>query len=91
MVAYATVFFGGAIVGFILLWLGHIGPAQKPLKCKILSIGKRLGQQKELLLSASFAVTLGVLPYVIRIEEFILANELGLDEVALFHVAQLAV
>ena len=27
---------------------------------------------------------------VIRIEKFILANELGLDEVALFHVAQLA-
>ena len=47
--------------------------------------------KKSLLLAAlPFAVTLGVLPYVIRIEKFILANELGLDEVALFHVAQLA-
>ena len=37
-----------------------------------------------------FAITLGILPYVIRIEKFILAGYMGIDAAALFHVAQLA-
>jgi O-antigen/teichoic acid export membrane protein len=37
-----------------------------------------------------FAITLGILPYVIRIEKFILAGHMGVDAAALFHVAQLA-
>ena len=46
---------------------------------------------KTLLLQAlPFAVTLGVLPYVIRIEKFIIAGEIGVEGAALFHVAQLA-
>ena len=55
------------------------------------ALGSVWVSNKSILLAAlPFAITLGVLPYVIRIEKFILASELGYDEVALFHVAQLA-
>jgi O-antigen/teichoic acid export membrane protein len=54
-------------------------------------LGSIWENKKSLLIAAlPFAITLGVLPYVIRIEKFILSVELGLEEVALFHVAQLA-
>ena len=92
VVAYAAVFFGGAIVGFILALVGAYWTCAKTSgNAKSSQLGSDWVSKKSLLLAAlPFAVTLGVLPYVIRIEKFILANELGLDEVALFHVAQLA-
>ena len=40
--------------------------------------------------SLPFAITLGILPYVIRIEKFIVAGTMGVDSAALFHVAQIA-
>lgn len=43
-----------------------------------------------ILQSLPFAVTLGILPYVIRIEKFIVAGTMGVDSAALFHVAQIA-
>ena len=43
-----------------------------------------------ILQSLPFAVTLGILPYVIRIEKFIVAGTMGIDSAALFHVAQIA-
>ena len=43
-----------------------------------------------LIQSLPFAITLGVLPYVVRIEKFIVAGNLGIESAALFHVAQIA-
>ena len=43
-----------------------------------------------ILQSLPFAITLGILPYVIRIEKFIVAGAMGVDSAALFHVAQIA-
>ena len=43
-----------------------------------------------ILQSLPFAITLGILPYVIRIEKFIVAGTMGVDSAALFHVAQIA-
>ncbi|MDG1550368.1 MAG: hypothetical protein P8Q95_01450 [Candidatus Poseidoniaceae archaeon] len=55
------------------------------------SLGTAWGDNKTLLIQAlPFAITLGVLPYVVRIEKFLVAGELGVDAAAIFHVAQLA-
>ena len=43
-----------------------------------------------ILQSLPFAITLGILPYVVRIEKFIVAGTMGVDSAALFHVAQIA-
>ena len=40
--------------------------------------------------SLPFAITLGILPYVIRIEKFIVAGSIGVEAAALFHIAQIA-
>ena len=92
VVAYATVFLIGAIVGLLLAFFGAYricGTGDK--RGKSSALGAVWVSNKSILLAAlPFAITLGVLPYVIRIEKFILARELGYDEVALFHVAQLA-
>ena len=46
---------------------------------------------KTLLISAlPFAVTLGILPYVTKLEKFLLAGLSSYDDVSLYHVAQLA-
>ena len=92
VVAYASVFLAGAIIGFILALVGAYRVCttnQEQTDSSLL--GSDWVNTKSIVLAAlPFAITLGVLPYVIRIEKFILANELGFDEVALFHVAQLA-
>ena len=55
------------------------------------SLGTAWSDNKTLLIQAlPFAITLGVLPYVVRIEKFLVAGELGVDAAAIFHVAQLA-
>ena len=47
--------------------------------------------KKTLLISAlPFAVTLGILPYVTKLEKFLLAGLASYDDVSLYHVAQLA-
>ena len=92
VVAYATVFFIGAIVGLLLAFFGAYRIcAKSDEQTDSSALGSVWVSNKTILLAAlPFAITLGVLPYVIRIEKFILASELGYDEVALFHVAQLA-
>ena len=92
VVAYATVFLGGAVIGLLLAFIGAYRTcATSTQRTDSSHLGSDWVSKKTLLLAAlPFAITLGVLPYVIRIEKFILANELGFDEVALFHVAQLA-
>ena len=92
VVSYAAVFFVGAIVGLTFAVYGAYRICRKGKQgIASSSLGDDWVSKKSVLLAAlPFAITLGVLPYVIRIEKFILANELGFDEVALFHVAQLA-
>ena len=54
-------------------------------------MGEVWASNRTLLVQAlPFAITLCVLPYVVRAEKFIVSIELGLDSAALFHVAQLA-
>jgi len=92
--AFALVFLIGALCGLIVaLGLSYsiLKPISGSVKSDWNSLGKSWIDNKNLLLQAlPFAITLGVLPYVIRIEKFILAGELGVDAAALFHVAQLA-
>lgn len=92
VVAYATVFLIGAILGLLIALIGAYRICGKSAeRTDSAELGTDWISKKSILLAAlPFAITLGVLPYVIRIEKFILASELGYDEVALFHVAQLA-
>ena len=92
VVAYATVFLAGAILGLLVALAGAFRICGKiDERIDSTELGNDWISKKSILLAAlPFAITLGVLPYVIRIEKFILASELGYDEVALFHVAQLA-
>ena len=92
VVAYATVFLIGAILGLLIALIGAYRICGKSTeRTDSTKLGVDWISKKSILLAAlPFAITLGVLPYVIRIEKFILSSELGYDEVALFHVAQLA-
>ena len=69
----------------------------------ILLVGERLARDdgsdlppewnsnKSLFIAAlPFAITLGILPYVTRLEKFLLAGLSSYDDVSLYHVAQLA-
>jgi len=89
---FALVFLIGALFGFItaLLWAKQL---LQPLADSTDSgtLGDVWSSNRTLLVHAlPFAITLGVLPYVVRIEKFIVGGTLGLDAAALFHVAQLA-
>jgi O-antigen/teichoic acid export membrane protein len=93
VVWYALVFLVGASIGCLLaLWGAYrVSNTNQNKKTDFKELGSIWENKKSLLIAAlPFAITLGVLPYVIRIEKFILSVELGLEEVALFHVAQLA-
>lgn len=92
VIAYASVFLAGAILGLLIALVGAYRVCAKSgERTASAELGADWISKKSILLAAlPFAITLGVLPYVIRIEKFILANKLGFDEVALFHVAQLA-
>lgn len=93
VVAYATAFLFGAFSGLLFaLWWARVTlrvydaqPGEQG------EMGEAWLSNRALLLQAlPFAITLGVLPYVVRIEKFIVGLELGVESAALFHVAQLA-
>lgn len=92
---YAAAFLCGALIAWIFS-LVQLSKISRPLwLSKEIWNWKDLGNAwispKQLFFSAMpFAITLGILPYVIRIEKFILAGFMGVDAAALFHVAQLA-
>ena len=89
--AFALVFLLGAMIGLIagLIFSFMILKPISDNEDSILS-DSWLNNKTLLLQALPFAVTLGVLPYVIRIEKFIIAGEIGVEAAALFHVAQLA-
>ena len=90
--SYAIAFFVGALLGLI----SAVGFARFTLKptandSSWQDLDECWIDNKSLILqSLPFAITLGILPYVIRIEKFIVAGTMGVDSAALFHVAQIA-
>ena len=89
---FALAFFIGALAGLLVsLWWSKKLLQPQAAHNDEASLGDVWRTNTTLLLHAlPFAITLGVLPYVVRIEKFILGGTLGLDAAALFHVAQLA-
>lgn len=90
--AYALVFLLGATVGTgsSLLFLGRITRTMNGMDAWS-ELDPVWSNSRTLLWTAlPFAITLGVLPYVIRIEKFIVAGTAGAQAAAVFHVAQLA-
>jgi O-antigen/teichoic acid export membrane protein len=88
---YAMVLAAGALAGLLcsaLLLHRTLGSAQTGLD----ELGSAWGASWRPLLwaGAPFALTAAVLPYVSRIEKFLLADAHGYDAVAVFHVAQMA-
>ena len=92
--AFAIIFLIGAIGGLVIA-VGLSYSILPKIKVSEMTDWSELGESwidnKTLLIQAlPFAITLGVLPYVVRIEKFLVAGELGVDAAAIFHVAQLA-
>jgi O-antigen/teichoic acid export membrane protein len=89
---FALVFLIGALIGFATaLWWSHRLLAPLAEDSENRDLGEVWATDRSLLLHAlPFAITLGVLPYVVRIEKFLVGGTMGLDSAALFHVAQLA-
>ena len=90
--SYAIAFLIGALLGLISA-MSFARFTLKPgsVDSKWQDLDECWIDNKSLILqSLPFAVTLGILPYVIRIEKFIVAGTMGVDSAALFHVAQIA-
>ena len=93
VVGYASAFLFGALSGFILAlwWVRRTVRIYDGKQGDQGDLGDDWTDNRTLMLQAlPFAITLGVLPYVVRIEKFIIGFEMGVDSAALFHVAQLA-
>ena len=90
--SYALAFLIGALVGLTMSILFAKLYLESPAELSDWSsLGESWIDNKSLLLqSLPFAITLGVLPYVVRIEKFIVAGTMGVESAALFHVAQIA-
>ena len=89
---YAAVFFIGALCGFLAaLLFAYCSLKTTVNQTDLTALGACWRDNKSLILQAlPFAITLGVLPYVIRIEKFIVAGSMGVDSAAILHVAQIA-
>lgn len=89
--AYTGAFLLGAIAGWALalFWMMRIAPPPRSTTTWD-DLGASWSSSKALLFSAlPFAITLGILPYVVRIEKFMVAASGGATLGAVFHVAQL--
>ena len=90
--AYTVAFLLGATVGWLLplFFLWRLAPRPNHGHAWQ-ELGEAWVSNRALLFSAlPFAITLGILPYVIRIEKFMVAAQSGSEIAAVFHVAQLA-
>jgi len=92
VVAYTSVFLAGAVVGWLLALVLVILRAPRNTGAMDWSRLNASWTSNKVLLYAAlpFAITLGVLPYVVRIEKFMIAYSQGSEVAAVFHVAQLA-
>lgn len=90
--AFTAAFLVGALTGWgcALLWLLRVAPPA-PKRIEWRQLGDAWVSPRALMMSAlPFAITLGILPYVIRIEKFMVAASGDATLGAVFHVAQLA-
>ena len=90
--AFAAAFLVGAISGWVLAlwWLLRVAPPA-PDRTEWRRLGDAWVSPRSLIASSlPFAITLGILPYVIRIEKFMVAASGDATLGAVFHVAQLA-
>ena len=90
--SYAIAFLIGALLGLlsaVLFARFTLKPTSDDSSWQDLD-GCWIDNKSLILQSLPFAITLGILPYVIRIEKFIVAGTMGVDSAALFHVAQIA-
>ena len=90
--SYAFIFFLGGLSSVLYsLFILHNLTREGAFRTSSTHLGKDWVSNKVLFFSAlPFAITLSVLPYVIRIEKFIIAHVSGVEVMAVFHVAQLA-
>ena len=90
--AFTAAFLLGALTGWVLAlwWLMRTAPPS-PGEVAWSRLGEAWSSPRSLMMSAlPFAITLGILPYVVRIEKFMVAASGGATLGAVFHVAQLA-
>ena len=92
VIAFAGAFLCGATVGW--LWalislMRKAPPAPSVQQWEGLS-DAWVSNQRLIFAALPFAITLAVLPYVIRLEKFLVAGASGAELAAVFHVAQLA-
>ena len=90
--AFTCAFLFGATAGWglALFWVVRTAPPAQPA-VDWGALGPSWASTAQLLGSAlPFAITLGILPYVVRIEKFMVAASGGAELGAVFHVAQLA-
>ena len=90
--AFTGAFLLGALCGtaLALYWFVRTAPSHEGAP-RWDQLGPSWSSASALLFSAlPFAITLGILPYVIRVEKFMVAGSSGAGLAAAFHVAQLA-
>jgi O-antigen/teichoic acid export membrane protein len=91
VVAFTLAFFTGALVGWLMALVAVHRVAPKEPTVHWERLGEDWTSNASLLMAAlPFAITLGVLPYVVRLEKFLVAGAGGASLAAVFHVAQLA-
>jgi O-antigen/teichoic acid export membrane protein len=90
--AFMAAFLLGACAGWVVAFALMLRQAPAgETSASFASLGTDWRSTQHLLLAAlPFAITLGVLPYVVRLEKFLVAASSGPELAAVFHVAQLA-
>ena len=86
-----TIYACGFAIGVFISLIGTLWIGERLAKDGSGDLPPEWNSKQTLLISAlPFAVTLGILPYVTRLEKFLLAGLSSYDDVSLYHVAQLA-
>jgi len=86
-----TIYACGFSIGVFISLIGTLWIGERLAREGDDSLPPEWKTKKTLLISAlPFAVTLGILPYVTKLEKFLLAGLASYDDVSLYHVAQLA-
>ena len=86
-----TIYAWGFSIGVFISLIGTLWIGERLASDGEGDLPKEWNSGKTLLISAlPFAVTLGILPYVTKLEKFLLAGLASYDDVSLYHVAQLA-
>ena len=86
-----TIYACGFSIGVFISLIGTFWIGERLAKDESGDLPPEWNSRRTLLISAlPFAVTLGILPYVTRLEKFLLAGLSSYEDVSLYHVAQLA-